>query len=533
MDMTSSASKTDFLEGTLAYKLLESAKAGENGTSYRETPLTAPSKSVSNVTYTETRASSETTKYAPAYFTYCDSFTQDVDTGYFIMENCNTTYYYDDPSKFVGKYTMTSQPTSKTETSISNKTSIFEITSASKTSVSYKKYTRSGSSGSYTYSTSSGSQNLKRNYIMYCDSYVYNQESGTYSLKDCTYGIYVDTYDKIEGKYSPVEYIKGSYGTSNNGSMHREEIYEITEANQDYYKIIELSSTKTSIEESNLITNEDDYGKTYYYRGAVKNNYLEYSDMCWRILRIQGNGTIKLILANEGLCSDKTTNSGLVKNGDSTLRAKFNTDTYNQTTGNDGNYLKSGSTTLKTKIESWYTDNISDKSRTTTTGFCNDDVIVGSYSFKYDNDYIEVAGNDISSRYYNFHRITEYQELPTFKCDDTLFEANVAPVTADELLFAGASYERDNKNFYINDEVSGMRYYEWWWTLTPCYIWKGTSTETAFVYYIYPNGTLRYGIVNDYGETSSSGSIRPVIVLKSNVLYKSGDGTSTNPYKIY
>ena len=42
----------------------------------------------------------------------------------------------------------------------------------------------------------------------------------------------------------------------------------------------------------------DDYGISYYFRGNVQNNYVRFAGMCWRIVRITGDGSIKLALYN-------------------------------------------------------------------------------------------------------------------------------------------------------------------------------------------------------------------------------------------
>ena len=42
----------------------------------------------------------------------------------------------------------------------------------------------------------------------------------------------------------------------------------------------------------------DDYGISYYFRGNVQNNYVRFAGMCWRILRITGDGSVKLALYN-------------------------------------------------------------------------------------------------------------------------------------------------------------------------------------------------------------------------------------------
>lgn len=41
---------------------------------------------------------------------------------------------------------------------------------------------------------------------------------------------------------------------------------------------------------------EDDYGTSYYHRGSVENNYVSFAGMTWRIIRINGDGTVRIIL---------------------------------------------------------------------------------------------------------------------------------------------------------------------------------------------------------------------------------------------
>ena len=40
-------------------------------------------------------------------------------------------------------------------------------------------------------------------------------------------------------------------------------------------------------------------GKTYYYRGDVENNYLVFADKYWRIIRINEDGTVRIIYSGE------------------------------------------------------------------------------------------------------------------------------------------------------------------------------------------------------------------------------------------
>ena len=68
---------------------------------------------------------------------------------------------------------------------------------------------------------------------------------------------------------------------------------------------LEISSSNESV----LASAADDYG-TSYFRGAVTNNFVEYANMCWRIVRVTGDGSIKLVLYNyNGLTSTNNTPS--------------------------------------------------------------------------------------------------------------------------------------------------------------------------------------------------------------------------------
>ena len=44
---------------------------------------------------------------------------------------------------------------------------------------------------------------------------------------------------------------------------------------------------------------EDDEGESYYYRGAVKNNYVSFAGFIWRIIRRNGDGSIRMIYSGK------------------------------------------------------------------------------------------------------------------------------------------------------------------------------------------------------------------------------------------
>ena len=52
----------------------------------------------------------------------------------------------------------------------------------------------------------------------------------------------------------------------------------------------------------------DDYGTSYYFRGNVENNWVKFADSYWRILRINGDDSIRMIYAGDASVIDALSN---------------------------------------------------------------------------------------------------------------------------------------------------------------------------------------------------------------------------------
>ena len=52
-------------------------------------------------------------------------------------------------------------------------------------------------------------------------------------------------------------------------------------------------------ETDGLYMAEDDEGESYYYRGAVKNNYVSFAGFIWRIIRRNGDGSVRMIYSGK------------------------------------------------------------------------------------------------------------------------------------------------------------------------------------------------------------------------------------------
>ena len=65
-----------------------------------------------------------------------------------------------------------------------------------------------------------------------------------------------------------------------------------------------------------LCSAPDDYGTSYYYRGNVKNNWVKFANTYWRITRINGDGSVRMIYAGDASVIDALDNKEeVLKNG--------------------------------------------------------------------------------------------------------------------------------------------------------------------------------------------------------------------------
>ena len=78
------------------------------------------------------------------------------------------------------------------------------------------------------------------------------------------------------------------------------------------------------METDGLYMAEDDEGESYYYRGAVKNNYVSFAGFTWRIIRRNGDGSVRMIYSGKS-----TTDTGeAVTIGKSQFNSKYWDPTY-------------------------------------------------------------------------------------------------------------------------------------------------------------------------------------------------------------
>ena len=113
-------------------------------------------------------------------------------------------------------------------------------------------------------------------------------------------------------------------------------------------------------------------------------------------------------------------------------------------------------------------------------------------------------------------RLKATPPVPTFDCNtNDLFIEDLGLITLDELVLAGAKFRELNANFYLNNEMI-------YWSASP----NGFVSKNAYVFVLYPIN----GLYNDFVSDARSG-VRGVVTLSSNAKL-SGSGTYDDVYVV-
>ena len=312
-----------------------------------------------------------------------------------------------------------------------------------------------------------------------------------------------------------------------------------------------LGTTKTeftSISGANdrLLNNApDDYGTSYYYYGAVTDNYVSFANKLWRIVRINGDGSVRLVLddvAKDASGTEIKTAFNSSYNDNAYVGYMYGTPS---STTYDDTHKNINDSIIKQKVDKWYEDNLKTNygEFLADTLFCNDKTLASS-SIGSNNT---ALGYGTNNTYYASTERLQYStgttSKPTFKCaesatnDYSRFTVNVTTLSngnktngdlkypigllsADEVSYAGAYKSgQTNKTYYLyNSSITS-----YWWLSSP-YNFNGSYADGWSVYG--SDGVIRHSYVY------VAYVFRPSINLKAELLVGGGDGTSSNPYTV-
>ena len=257
-------------------------------------------------------------------------------------------------------------------------------------------------------------------------------------------------------------------------------------------------------------------GRTYYFAGNPTDNWVSFGGFYWRIIRINEDGTIRLIY--QGTAANTTgTNTQI------STSAFNSTDNNNMFVGymyqsNQVHGLTSSST-IKGILEQWYQNNLTSVA----------DKIDGNAGFCGDRTPYSGSGAGTTATDYAAYNRLVNSKNPTFECtnENDLYTTSgsaqgnkalqypIGLISADEVAYAGGVFAASNTSYYLYTNSV-------YWTMSPS-IFNGTY---AFVFVVYSVGNLTDNIVY------YTNGVRPVINLKANVKITRGNGSSSNPYVI-
>ena len=291
-------------------------------------------------------------------------------------------------------------------------------------------------------------------------------------------GLYAST-DTNDG--SPTYYFRG-----NNGCLGVTMTEDICTLLGGTY----LSSTTLSCRDNNFnyyytnqLTEEQCIASNGTYNENAIKNYINFANMLWRIVRINEDGSVKLLLYE-----------GINNNTKYKFNPTKNNYTYMYYSNSD---VDNG---IKRTVDTWYNDNLKDyENYIADTEFCE--------QFKVALDSYRATAGSVTAP-------TPENYTSNFKCStDTngkgILSSKAGLLSYDEAIHAGKyAYIHNNNNNY--------------WLMSPA----GCNDYSAFVTEIY----VTLGTFNLNG-VSNNDTVHPVISLKPGTI-ATGSGTSDDPYLI-
>ena len=317
------------------------------------------------------------------------------------------------------------------------------------------------------------------------------------SNTECT--LYFDEYNP-----TPKEYILSHYDT--------------VLTRNDFSQTI-TSTTTGTIYKSLDSSQYDNDGEVYYFAGNPTDNWVNFGGFYWRIIRINGNGSIRMIYQG----TEANTTGEDTQIGTSAFNTLYSNNMYVGYMFQGGQvHGVQNDSTIKRLIDTWYQNNLlgSADDLDENAGFCGDRTTI--------------TGNGLETNYTEY---AAYDRLivnknPSLKCQDnndnyTIINSitgnkslnyPIGMISSDEISYAGGVYGISNTNYYLyTGQIA--------WSMTPQWYSHSGAGLYAKIFYISNDGSL-YSY-----RSNESYDVRPVINLKADIQL-SGSGTSTDPYVV-
>ena len=411
----------------------------------------------------------------------------------------------------------------------------------------------SGEMSLYTSSMNSSESNNYRLRMYVTEEYNPQGDGG-----NLTFSVQINVYGKDGEKGSDVPLTTQKILEDNELQEEKENMFNYA-SNGMQYGVDEANPEYIT---NGLYSREDEDGVSYYFRGTVTNNNVQFGEytsdyyvynyanryfqsleacqeassscsesdrvklasagdkMYWKIVRVNGDGSLRLIYNGT---STNPTGSDLANSyaiGISPYNLKYDDPKYTGYTYDNGT-----DSFIKKEVDTWYKNALGNTiydSKVIGGRFCSD-----SSGYKPASEY-GFSGMDGSNIFASYDRLGQAfasyakPNNPTLKCPSTSesyggsYRLKAGLITADELVLAGESYYVVG-NSYLNPGESEMNY----WSMTPAF----SSYGAAIVWNeaeIFANCNVAIFAI----------MLRPVINVTTDNGFISGDGTTENTYVI-
>ena len=287
--------------------------------------------------------------------------------------------------------------------------------------------------------------------------------------------------------------------------------------------------------------------RIYYFRGSVENNHLVFANMCFRIIRTNEDGSVRIVYngpisgseANPKCKNLSDVNFNNINIGVSSFNdtasveyVKIDSNT-NSVPSADENNVQSNIIPI---LNSWYSEKFVTGPKNYTEYiskdaiFCNNKIAYQSTNYYQSRELspIRIDESDL-----NIYNEGNYRNTISFKCEQSndRFSVNegnllypIGLLTAQDVVLAGGYLDIGSADPYkggADQVIKNESFYLYspkaYWTMSPLY-------NDGQMIYVNTEGTLKGSLA------TANRNIRPVISLKSNISLYRGDGTADNPY---
>ena len=293
-----------------------------------------------------------------------------------------------------------------------------------------------------------------------------------------------------------------------------------------FSKVFESDNIKTLYTSTESIASGESK-PVYYFAGNATDNWAKFGGYYWRIIRTNNDNSIRLLY--HGTSTDTTeayieTDTAFNTEVADSLYAGYMYGTSGSLANNRNNTKDS---TIKKVVDNWYKDNLNDYTKYLSLNavYCSDrEVVSGTYSVS--GVEFDFAAYTRRKNYAPSYNCANIKDAFSVNNSEAKLRYPIGLMTSDEAAFAGSvTHNASNTYLGYNSLKTNSTGTNAWWLMTPAY----AKTNGVRGHKISPSTSVS---TLDTDPVNLTYAVRPVISLKADVVYKSGDGTASSPYEI-